>query len=61
MKSELLKGSFLIFIAGNLGNLGNFLYSLSMVRLLGPEIYGELGAILSLFSLFAVPLAILSL
>lgn len=61
LKSELLKGSFLIFIAGNLGNLGNFLYSLSMVRLLGPEIYGELGAILSLLSLLAVPLSILSL
>lgn len=61
LKSELLKGSFLIFIAGNVGNLGNFLYSLSMVRLLGPEIYGELGSILSLFSLLAVPLSILSL
>ncbi|MDO8515465.1 MAG: hypothetical protein Q7S14_03115 [bacterium] len=61
MKSELLKGSFLIFIAGNLGNLGNFLYNLAMGRMLRPEVYGELEATLSLSSLIVVPFSILSL
>lgn len=61
MRSQLLKGSFLIFIAGNLGSFGNFLYNLFMGRMLRPEVYGELEAVLSLSSLIVVPLSVLSL
>jgi O-antigen/teichoic acid export membrane protein len=59
--STLVKGSLLIFIANNAANFGNFLYNLFMGRLLGPEKYGELGAVLSVLVLAGVPLGILGL
>lgn len=59
--STLVKGSLLIFIANNAVNFGNFLYNLFMGRFLGPEKYGELGAVLSILILVGVPLGILSL
>lgn len=60
-KSQLVRGSLLIFIGTNIGNFLNFLYNIAMGRLLGPERYGDLGAILSLFILFGVPLGIFNL
>lgn len=59
-KSELIRGSLLVFIAGNFGSFGNFLYNLAMGRMLPPAVYGELEAILSLSVLFAVPFSVLS-
>lgn len=60
-KSQLIRGSLLIFFANNTVNFGNFLYNLLMGRFLGPEKYSELGALLSLLVLAGVPLSILSL
>lgn len=59
--SQLVRGSFLIFIGTNIGNFINFLFNLAMGRLLGPAKYGDLGALLSSSIIFGVPLGILSL
>ncbi len=59
--STLVRGSLLVFIGNNVANFGNFLYNLFMGRLLGPEKYGELGAILSIMILIGLPLGILNL
>lgn len=59
--SELLRGSFFVFLAGNLTSLGNFLYNLAMGRLLSPASYGDLGATLSLAAILAVPMGVVSL
>lgn len=59
--STLIKGSLLMFIGNNVANFGNFLYNLFMGRLLGPEKYGELGAILSIMILISLPLGIFNL
>ncbi len=60
-QNQLVRGSFLLFIGNNLTSFGNLLYNLSMGRLLGPEKYGDLGALVSLFVLFGAPLGILNL
>ncbi len=59
--SQLVRGGIFVFIANNTANFGNFLYSLFMGRFLGPEAYGNLGALMSLLVIFSVPLGILSL
>lgn len=59
-QSKLVRGSFIIFIAGNFASLGNFLYNLAMGRMLDSAAYGELEAVLSLSSLAVVPLSVLS-
>lgn len=60
-QSQFCRGSLIIFLGTNAGNFLNFLYNIAMGRLLGPERYGDLGAILSLFILFGVPLGIFNL
>jgi len=60
-QSQLVRGSIFVFLANNAASFGNFLYNLFMGRLLGPEKYGDLGAIMSLLVLLSVPLGILSL
>lgn len=60
-QSQFFRGGLIIFLGTNAGNFLNFLYNIAMGRLLGPERYGDLGAILSLFILFGVPLAIFNL
>lgn len=59
--SQLVRGSLLVFIASNAASFGNFLYNLLMARFLGPEIYGDLGAVFSLLVLLGAPLGILNL
>lgn len=59
--SVLVRGGLLVFIGNNISNFGNFLYNLFMGRLLGPEKYGELGAILSLMVLISLPIGIFNL
>lgn len=59
--SPLVRGSFLIFIAQNFANFGNFIYNLSMGRLLGPKLYGDLGSLFSTLIILSVPLAVLNL
>lgn len=60
-QSQLIAGSILVFFANNIANFGNFLYNLSMGRLLEIDRYGDLGAILSLLVLLSIPLSIFHL
>lgn len=60
-RSQLVRGSIFIFIANNTASFGNFLYSLFMGRLLTPNAFGELGAILSILGVLSVPLSIFQL
>ncbi len=59
--SQLVRGGIFVFLANNTANFGNFLYNLFMGRFLGPEIYGNLGALMSFLVLLSVPLGIMSL
>lgn len=60
-QSTLIRGSILVFLGNNIASFGNLLYNLIMGRLLGPEKYGDLGSVLSTFTLLGVPLSILNL
>lgn len=59
--SQLARGSLLVFAGNNIGNFLNFLYNLIIGRLLGPEKYGDLGAIISTISIFGIVLSIFGL
>lgn len=59
--SQLARGSLLVFMGTNIGNFLNFLYNLIIGRLLGPEKYGDLGAIISTISIIGIALSIFSL
>lgn len=59
--SELIRGSTTVFVGNNILSAGNFFYNVLMGRMLGPEIYGNLGALFSLLVLLAAPLTILQL
>src|SRR3989344_4256059 len=54
-KNELFRGSLILFILINLGNLINYLYQIVMARMLGPSDYGTLAVLISLTYIFAVP------
>ena len=54
-KYELFRGSLILFILINLGNLINYLYQIVMARMLGPSDYGILAVLVSLTYIFAVP------
>lgn len=60
-QSQLVRGSVFIFIANNLASFGNFLYNLSMGRLLTPQAFGDLGAIFSILVILSVPLSVFHL
>jgi len=59
--SAFFKGTAIVFIATNIANLLNFLFNLSMGRLLGPDKYGELGALVSLFTILGVVQVVINL
>src|SRR3989344_4620939 len=54
-KNELFRGSLILFILINIGNLINYLYQIVMARMLGPSDYGILAVLVSLTYIFAVP------
>lgn len=54
-KNELFKGSLILFILINLGNLVNYLYQVIMARMLGPSDYGVLAVLISFTYIFAIP------
>ena len=60
-RSAFFRGTAIVFVATGFANLLNFFYNLSMGRLLGPEKYGELGALLSLFSFLGVVQVVVNL
>lgn len=54
-KNELFRGSLILFILINLGNLINYLYQIVMARMLGPSDYGVLSVLVSFTYIFAIP------
>ena len=54
-KNELFRGSLILFILINIGNLINYLYQIVMARMLGPSDCGILAVLVSLTYIFAVP------
>ena len=59
-QDRFLKGSALIFIAVVLANLFNYLYQITMGRLLTIDEFGEVNAIISFITIFSLPLGALT-
>ncbi|MBI2631476.1 oligosaccharide flippase family protein [Candidatus Pacearchaeota archaeon] len=56
LKSDaLIKGSFILFIMLLFYNIFNYVFQISMARMLGPADYSILAALMSLIYLFAIP------
>jgi O-antigen/teichoic acid export membrane protein len=53
--NELLKGSLILLILTNIGNVFSYLFQFLMARLLGPVEYGTLAVITSIIAVFAIP------
>lgn len=60
LKNQLLAGSLIFFLGNSLASFGNYLFHLAMGRMLGPADYGVLVSLISLSSLFGIPLSSLS-
>lgn len=54
-QTELARHGFLLFAALTLANVSNYVFHVVISRLLGPEDYGALGALLSAFIIVSVP------
>lgn len=54
---SLLKSTTILFLASQVGNVGNYLYQFFMGRSLSPSDYGALNALLSIFMVTAVPVS----
>lgn len=61
VNSEFFQASFWIFLSTGVINVGNYLYHLIMGRMLGPETYGLLESVISLFVILAIPFSPLTL
>lgn len=57
----LFAGSFVMIVGSNFANFISYIYHLFVGRMLGPESYGELAAIISLMGLFAATFSFLGL
>jgi len=54
-KNELFRGSLILFVLINIGNLINYLYQIIMARMLGPSDYGILAVLISFTYIFTIP------
>lgn len=59
--SEFFRASFWVFLASGVLNAGNYLYHLLMGRMLGPELYGVLESVISVFYIVSIPFIPLTL
>ncbi len=55
IKNELFRGSIILLLLMNLGNIINYLYQIAMARMLGPANYGILAVLISITYVFATP------
>ncbi len=55
LRSKLFCGGIIFFIGGTLANIFNYLYRVAMARMLGPELFGELVAMISLIFILVIP------
>lgn len=53
--SELGKGAMILFVMMNFANFLNFVFHFAMGRMLGPEDYGVLAVLMSLFYIYGIP------
>ncbi|MEI7640319.1 MAG: oligosaccharide flippase family protein [bacterium] len=60
-KDNLIKDSIILFIATNIVNFSNFFFHMLVSRPLGPEKYGTLVTLISLFGVIATPAGALQL
>ncbi|MCH7759433.1 oligosaccharide flippase family protein, partial [Patescibacteria group bacterium] len=56
-KHSIFKGGLIFFIGGVITNILNYFYRILMGRMLGPESFGELMAVISLLFILVVPSA----
>lgn len=61
VSSEFFKASFWVFLATGVLNAGNYFYHLIMGRMLGPQEYGVLESVISLFYIISIPFVPLTL
>lgn len=61
INSEFFKASFWVFLATGIMNAGNYLYHVLMGRMLGPESYGILESVISVFYIVSIPFIPLTL
>ena len=54
-EDELIKGSFILFVLIGFFNLFNYLFQMSMARMLGPSDYGILAVLMSFIYIFSIP------
>ena len=55
VSNELVRGSFVLFIAFNIFNILNFVFQFSMARMLGPVEYGVFAVLMSMLYFMAIP------
>lgn len=55
LKDELVRGSFILIIMMGFFNILNYVYQISMARMLGPIEYGVLAVLMSIVYIFGVP------
>jgi len=53
--NELLKGSLILLILLNIGNVINYVFQFSMARMLGPIDYGVFAVLTNIVYIFSVP------
>lgn len=61
LRDPLLLGSIILFIGNSIGNFANYLYHLSMGRILGPADYSILESLISVIYLMMIPIGTISL
>ena len=54
-EDELVKGSFVLFFLIVVYNLFNYVFQISMAKMLGPEDYGIMAALMSIIYIFSIP------
>lgn len=59
--SEFFKASFWVFLSAGALNIGNYAYHLLFGRMLGPEEYGALESVISVFYIISIPFLPLTL
>jgi len=61
ISSEFFRATFWVFLATGALNIGNYIYHLLMGRMLGPEAYGVLESVISVYYLVSIPFIPLTL
>ena len=55
LNRKLFQSSLILFVGGMVVNVGNYFYNIISGRFLGPEGYGILASLISLFYILTIP------